>query len=52
MNVSEFSQEEILNALDEIIANTTNCTNDHELGTDGCGKNVRQRVIDCLEAKG
>jgi hypothetical protein len=50
MNVAELSQDEILDALDEIIANTVSCINDHELGTDGCGGNVRQRVINCLEA--
>lgn len=51
MNVAELSHGEILDALDEIIANTVSCINDHELGTDGCGKNVRAKIIQCLEAK-
>ena len=50
MNVADLSQDEILDALDEIIAKTVSCINDHELGTDGCGGNIRQRVIKCLEA--
>jgi hypothetical protein len=50
MEVSELSREDILELLDEIIANTVTCINNHELGADGLGKNVRQRIIKCIEA--
>lgn len=50
MEVANLSREEILDALDEIIAKTVSCINDHELGTDGLGTDVRQKVLECIKA--
>lgn len=50
MEVADLSREDILRFLDEIIDKTVICINDHELGTDGLGTNVRHEVIECIEA--
>lgn len=50
MEVAKLSKVDILEVFDEIIANTVTCINDHELGTDGLGKNIRQKVLECTEA--